>query len=98
MLLVTTNNFKGVEVMLENRCINGNSTECSCLTRFCVNRVIAVLAIILALLVGAIVGAFIAAGIIAAIVPLVIFAVGILLAIVLILVFFGCRCRRYNND
>lgn len=84
--------------MFNNRCINGNSTECSCLTRLCVNRVVAILAIALALLVGAILGTFFASTFIEAIIPLIIFAVGVLLAIVLIYVFFGCRCFRFTDE
>ncbi len=84
--------------MYDDRCSCTNTAECSCATRFCVNRVLAVLAIALALVVGAILGAMFVTTIVEAMIPLVIFAVGLALAIVLILIFFGCRCRRYNNN
>ncbi len=84
--------------MSYNRCGYNDVAECSCATRFCVNRVVAILAIALALLVGAILGTFLASTFIQAIIPLIIFAVGILLAIVLIYVFFGCRCKRFTDE
>ncbi len=84
--------------MYDDRCSGRNATECSCATRFCVNRVLAVLAIALALVVGAILGAMFVTTIVEAMIPLAIFAIGLALAIVLILIFFGCRCRRYSDD
>ena len=84
--------------MSYNRCGCSEVAECSCATRLCVNRVVAILAIALALLVGAILGTYFASTFIEAIIPLIIFAVGILLAIVLIYVFFGCRCFRFTEE
>ena len=84
--------------MLYNRCVSGNASECSCLTRFCVNRVVAILAIFLALVVGAIIGTMFASTIIEAMIPLIIFAIGLALAIVLIYVFFACKCERFSDD
>lgn len=84
--------------MSYNRCGCNDAAECSCATRFCVNRVVAILAIVLALLVGAILGTMFASTIIEAMIPLIIFAIGVLLAIVLIYVFFGCRCKRFVDE
>ncbi len=78
--------------MFDDRCSSSN--YCSCQTRACVNRVLAILAIVLALVVGAIFGAMMVTMVVEALIPLAIFAIGLLLAIILIYLFVRCRCRE----
>ena len=79
--------------MLDNRSATLSNSNCSCQSRACVNKILAVLAIALALVVGGILGAQFVTTVIEAIIPLAIFAIGLLLAIILIYFFARCKCR-----